>query len=56
MSADAISAEETWHQAGDVAQQAIADVENRAKDKTDEALDAQRVHGGQTLDEFLAGK
>jgi hypothetical protein len=44
-----------WHCAGDVAQTAMTDVANRAKDAADEALDAQRVHGGQTLSEFFEG-
>lgn len=32
--------------------QAHIDRVNQIKDRADEALDAQRVHGGQTLDEF----
>lgn len=47
------SIEDTWQRAGDVAQTTVADIANKAKDAVDEAKDAQRVHGGQTLDEFL---
>lgn len=42
-----------WITAGDAAATAIIDIVNKRKDREDEALDAQRVHGGQTLDEFL---
>lgn len=34
-------------------EQAVWDEANRAKDRQDEALDAMRVSGGMTLDEFL---
>lgn len=37
-----------WHHIG-----AIWDEANRAKDRKDEALDAMRVSGGMTLDQFL---
>lgn len=47
---------ENWSSAWDCAVLAIAHAMNRAKDRADEDLDAKRVHGGQTLDEFLAGK
>lgn len=43
----------TWHNVGDAAEVAVWDVANRAKDRQDEALDAMRVHGGMTLDQFL---
>lgn len=49
-------ASDTWHNAGDVAQQALADLANKRKDAADDALDAKRTHNGQTLDEFLAGR
>jgi gamma-glutamyl phosphate reductase len=29
---------------------------NQLKDRVDEALDAERIHGGMTLDEFLASR
>jgi hypothetical protein len=44
-----------WHCAGDVAQTVMADIANRVKDAADDALDAQRIHGGQTLNEFFEG-
>lgn len=44
---------ETWRHAGDVACMAVWDAANRAKDRHDEALDAMRVSGGMTLDQFL---
>jgi hypothetical protein len=47
---------DTWHHAGDVASMAVWDAANRAKDRDDEALDAMRVSGGMTLDEYLASK
>jgi hypothetical protein len=53
---DPLDVEYTWHNAGDVAAQAIWDIANRAKDRSDEELDSMRVHNGQTLDEFLAGR
>lgn len=37
-----------WHHIG-----AVWDEANRAKDREDEALDAMRVSGGMTLDQFL---
>jgi hypothetical protein len=37
-----------WHHIG-----AVWDETNRAKDRQDEALDAMRVSGGMTLDQFL---
>lgn len=43
-----------WMHAGDVAEMAMWDIANRAKDRDDERLDAMRVHNGMTLDEFLA--
>jgi hypothetical protein len=46
----------TWHNAGEIAEQAVWDAANRAKDKADEARDSMRVHNGQTLDEFLSQK
>jgi hypothetical protein len=49
-------AEDVWQSAGDIAQQTLVDLSNKSKDKADEALDAKRTHGGQTLDEFLAGQ
>lgn len=48
--------QDTWHNAGDVAQQAIADVANKAKDRADEEIDVKRVHNGMTLDEYLSQK
>ena len=42
--------------AGDVAQTILTGIANRQKDRADEALDAKRVHGGQTLDEFLGAQ
>lgn len=54
--ADDLSVEDTWALAGEVAAQQVWDIANRAKDKSDEALDAMRVHNGMTLDEFLAGQ
>lgn len=45
---------DTWLLAGDVAEMAVWDIANRAKDRDDERLDAMRVHNGMTLDEFLA--
>lgn len=35
---------------------AVWDAANRVKDRQDEALDAMRVSGGMTLDEFLSQK
>lgn len=49
-------AEDTWQHAGLVAEMAVWNIANRAKDKADEKLDAIRVHNGMTLDEFLASK
>lgn len=46
--------EDTWHHAGYVAEMAVWDAANRAKDRDDERLDAMRAHNGMTLDEFLA--
>jgi hypothetical protein len=40
-----------WHHIG-----AVWDEANRVKDREDEALDAMRVSGGMTLDEYLASK
>lgn len=48
--------EDTWQHAGYVAEMAVWNAANRAKDRDDERLDAMRVHNGMTLDEFLAGK
>lgn len=45
---------DTWAHAGDVAEMAVWNIANRAKDRDDERLDAMRVHNGMTLDEFLA--
>lgn len=42
--------------AGDVAQTIVTGIANKQKDCADEALDAKRVHGGLTLDQFLAGQ
>jgi len=48
--------ESTWALAGDVAASVLFDIANRAKDRTDELLDAQRTHGGLTLDDYMAGR
>lgn len=48
--------EDTWRHAGYVAEMAVWDAANRAKDRDDERLDAMRIHNGMTLDEFLAGE
>ncbi len=45
---------DTWVLAGDVAEMAVWNIANRAKDRDDERLDAMRVHNGMTLDEFLS--
>jgi hypothetical protein len=45
-----------WFVLRDVAEQAGTHLANVEQDRIDEALDAQRVHGGQTLDEFMAGE
>ena len=45
---------DNWTHAGDVAEQLVADIANKAKDKADTELDSKRVHDGMTLDEFLA--
>lgn len=45
-----------WVNAGDVAEQLVTDIANKAKDKADTELDAKRVHDGMTLDEYLAKK
>jgi hypothetical protein len=45
---------DTWIHAGYIAEMAVWDIANRAKDRDDERLDAMRVHNGMTLDEFLA--
>lgn len=45
-----------WVNAGDVAEQLVTDIANKAKDKADTELDAKRVHDGMTLDEFLTKK
>lgn len=50
---DDLSVEDSWTLAGHVSAQQVWDIANRAKDKSDEALDAMRVHNGMTLDEFL---
>lgn len=42
--------------AGDVAQTIVIGIANKQKDRADTALDAKRVHGGLTIDEFLAGQ
>lgn len=47
--------EDTWQHAGYVAEMAVWNAANRAKDRADEKLDAMRVHNGMTLDEFLSG-
>jgi hypothetical protein len=44
----------TWVHIGDVAAMLVWNIANRVKDCDDERLDAQRVHNGMTLDEFLA--
>lgn len=44
---------DTWVRAGDIAEMAVWNIANRAKDRDDERLDAMRVHNGMTLDEFL---
>lgn len=51
---DPLDVEYTWHNSGDVAQQALADLANRGKDRADTELDAKRVSGGLTLDEYFA--
>lgn len=43
-----------WTLAGDVAETLVTDIANKAKDSADEKLDAQRIHNGMALDEFLA--
>jgi hypothetical protein len=48
--------DDTWVHAGDVAEMAVWNAANRAKDRDDERLDAMRVHNGMTLDEFLEQK
>lgn len=48
--------DDAWHHAGFVAEMAVWNAANRAKDRHDEELDAMRVHNGMTLDEFLASK
>ena len=48
--------EDTWVRSGDIAAQAVWDIANRAKDKSDAARDSMRLHNGMTLDEFLANK
>jgi hypothetical protein len=45
-----------WHHIGAVADVAVWDELNRVKDRQDEELDAMRVSGGMTLDEFLGQK
>lgn len=47
---------DAWVQAGDVAEMAVWNSANRAKDRDDERLDAMRIHNGMTLDEFLSGE
>jgi hypothetical protein len=42
-----------WHHIGVIAEVAVWDQANRAKDRQDEALDAMRVSNGMTLDQFL---
>lgn len=42
-----------WGNIGRVAEVAVWDAANRAKDRSDEALDAMRVSNGMTLDQFL---
>lgn len=54
--AEVIDEEDTWQHAGYVAEMAVWNTANRAKDRQDEELDAMRVHNGMTLDEFLAKK
>lgn len=48
--------DDTWMHASDVAEMAVWNAANRAKDRDDERLDAMRVHNGMTLDEFLEQK
>lgn len=43
----------TWTHIGYHIEEAVWDAANRAKDRQDEALDAMRVSGGMTLDQFL---
>lgn len=45
-----------WKNIGHVAELAVWDAANRAKDRADEAIDAMRVSGGMTLDQFLDQK
>jgi hypothetical protein len=45
--------EDTWQHAGYVAEMAVWNAANRAKDRDDERRDAMRVSNGMTLDEFL---
>jgi hypothetical protein len=45
-----------WVSAGDLAEMAVWNIANRAKDRDDEQLDSKRVSNGMTLDEYLASK
>lgn len=47
---------DTWILAGDVAEMAVWNIANRAKDRDDERLDAMRLSNGMTLDQFLDQK
>lgn len=40
--------------AGDVVESILIGIANTRQDRVDEQLDAKRVHGGKTVDEFLA--
>lgn len=42
-----------WHHIGVVAQVAVWDEMNRAKDRRDEAIESMRLSDGMTLDQFL---
>jgi hypothetical protein len=46
----------TWTHISRGIEAAVWDAANRVKDRQDEALDAMRVSGGMTLDQFLGQK
>jgi hypothetical protein len=51
-----IAAREVHQQEIEVRAQQMIDFANETRDLEDEALDAKRIHGGLTLDEFMAGR
>ncbi len=51
---EVLDEQDTWHNAGDVALQALIDIANRAKAHADTELDAKRITNGMTLEEFLS--